>query len=252
MFFDFGHQRGPEQARRQARLQQRASTRGSTTTSRATERARAAGRRGADPDLPEGRALRRARSTRPTWDALHPGRGPLRARRRRRRPPRPAATRRVGARRSTRSPAAARVRDDARRPTSSGTATYRLPTATGAGLHAAGLADGHRRPRRLPARPSPSSPRGCWTSRPTATRRSSRAASTARRGDGAPGLPAAPERLALRRRPRRQARAAGQRRALRAGVERAFTVASSLELRLPVRERPGAQVRRPLAPVPGR
>ena len=90
-----------------------------------------------------------------------------------------------------------------------------LPHGPGADrrLHADGLAHGGGR-HHLAGLRTPRSRRGCWTSTPAPTRRRwSRAACGGRRSratPGAAGVPAAPERLQVRRRPRGEARAAAE------------------------------------------
>ena len=226
-----------------------ARTRGWTATSRATRPRRALrGRRGADADLPEGRAVRRP-VRRADVEGAPPRRGPLHERDpadrdlARRRPDR-------GARlRPDRAATARARRRSARRRARHG----RLPPAgrDRRRLHAARRADGGRRPEahgHVPARWHCA----CSTWRPTARRRSSRAACIARRRTAArsssciPGAwrfaPGHVAKLQLLGRDAPYGRASNG----------TFTVeVRSLELRLPVRERRGAQVRRPLAAVPG-
>ena len=87
-------------------------------------------------------------------------------------------------------------------------------------LHAARLADRCRHAQRHRRR-SPRSRLACGTSTPRRTpRRSWHAASTASSARRPPGLPASPGRVALRGRPRRQARVARPGRAVRARVQR--------------------------------
>ena len=249
MFLDFGHQRGQNKDADVARFEQRAYAWMDRYVKGDASAPALRGRRGADPDLPEGRALRRPLRRRRRGRRCTPARCASRARRRR---PcsRPAATPPWRAP-STRSPATARARRRAP-PTSRGPPSYRLPAATGEGYTLLGAptviadleAHGH-----LPGAGAAPARRGARTG----ARRSWRAACIARR-------PTARQVFQLH--PGAWRFAAGHVAKLEllgrdAPYGRAsngtFTVdVRSLELRLPVRERRGAQVRRPLAPVPGR
>ena len=128
MFLDFGHARARTRPPT-ARASRSAPRVDGPLRQGRRERTRAPGRRGADPDVPGDGALRRA-AARADVGGAAPRRGALhRAAAQtvalgRRRPGR-------RARRSTRSPAAARARRR-RDATSPGTASYRLPAATGA------------------------------------------------------------------------------------------------------------------------
>ena len=221
---DFGHQRASNKPRDRERLLRRRSTPGSTTTCAATG-ARPRRRRDRDrADLPANRAvgravharrLRRARARRGAVLAARPQTHRSRA----------AATR-GSARRSTRRPAAATAASITSADPAPGTAAYSLPPRDRRGLHAA------RRAARVTAKLAVSGTRR--TARPdrgpAVGRRAGRRPPDARRARPLPARPApgtdvfaaAPERLALRARPQRQARAARLRRALRPAVERAL------------------------------
>ena len=205
MFFDWGHARGSGKPADMALLRAR-QVRGSIATSGATRPRRLEGVETLTQTCPTTTRRPVGRTSRPTGRASIPVRCASS-------PPRPADPavdgRRPGiSKASTRSPAEA---TRAQRPPPT-TRTGPRPTASRGDrrrLHADGLADRDRRPRHHRRAGNTELAARLWDVAPDGNKRSSRAPATGRRGDGPPGVPAASERLALRGRPRGQARAAG-------------------------------------------